>query len=125
MRLALETDMKVVGEAANGETAVTVAALTQPDVVLLDVKMPGQDGLATIHQLHQVTPTCKVIIVTIYDSPHQRAWAEAEGAVAFIAKQEPPERLLATIREVSAMPEKDVTSQAGCQMKKLKRGLGD
>ena len=104
MRLALEADMTVVGEAANGETAVTVAALSQPDVVLLDVKLPGQDGLATIHHLHQVAPTCKVIIVTIYDSPHQRAWAKAEGAAAFIAKQEPPERLLATIREVSAVP---------------------
>ncbi len=107
MRLALEADMKVVGEAANVETAVAVAAITQPDVVLLDIRMPGQDGLTAIHQLHQVTPACKVIIVTVYDSPHQRAWAKAEGAVAFIAKQEPPEKLLAAIRAASPNPKND------------------
>ena len=107
MRLALEADMKVVGEAANAETAVTVAAITQPDVVLLDIKLPGQDGLTTIHQLHQVTPGCQVIIVTIYDSPHQRIWAEAEGAVAFITKQESPEKLLTVIREASLNPKND------------------
>lgn len=107
MRLALEADMEVVGEAANGETAVAVAALTRPDVILLDIEMPGQDGLTTLSQLRRVTPACKVIIVAIYDSPHQRAWAEAEGAVAFIAKQERPEKLLTMIRAVSAIPKKN------------------
>lgn len=99
MRLALEADMKVVGEAANTETALTLAEVTQPDVILLDVKMPGQDGLTIIRPLHRAAPGCKVIVVTIYDNPHQRAWAKAEGAAAFSAKQESPEHLLTAIRE--------------------------
>jgi DNA-binding NarL/FixJ family response regulator len=104
MRLALETDITVVGEAANAETALLQAEATQPDVVLLDIKMPGQDGLSLIGPLHQVAPACQIIIVTIYDSPDRRRLAHEAGAAAFIAKQEPPEHLLTTIREVSPAP---------------------
>ncbi len=101
MRLNLETDMTVVGEAPNAEKALALAKATQPDVVLLDVRMPGPDGLSTIQQLHQAAPGCKVIIVTIYDSPRRRLLAKDTGAAAFIAKQEPPEHLLVAIREAS------------------------
>ena len=110
MRLALEADMTVVGEAANVETAVPLAGVTRPDVILLDIKMPRQDGLSAIRQFHRAAPGCKVIIVTIYDSPRQRAGAKAEGAVAFIAKQESPEHLLAAIRMAFTTLDLNLTS---------------
>ena len=58
-----------------------------------------KDGITIIRQLYNLAPACKVIIVTLYDSPHYRTRANEAGAVAFIAKQEPPERLFTAIRE--------------------------
>lgn len=101
MRLTLEPDMLVVGEAANAETALALAEKARPDVILLDIKMPGRDGLMITRQLCHTVPGCKVIIVTIYDSSNHRNLAMAAGAAAFIAKQEPPESLLAAIREAT------------------------
>lgn len=101
MRLALEPDLAVVGEAHNAETALQQAAATHPAVVLLDIKLPGQEGITIIRQLNRAAPGCKVVVVTIYDNPIYRARANEEGAAAFIAKQEPTERLLTIIREVT------------------------
>lgn len=104
MRLALEADFSVVGEAATGQTALLLAQATQPDVVLLDIKLPDQDGIAVAGQLHQVTPQSRVIIVTLYDDPGHRSGAKAAGAAGFVAKQEPPENLLAAIRAALKSP---------------------
>ena len=99
MRLELEADMVVVGEADNAETTLKLAAETQPDVILLDIRLPDANGIAITRQLYKLAPACKVILVTLYDSPHYRTRAKEAGAVAFIAKQEPPERLFTAIRE--------------------------
>jgi DNA-binding NarL/FixJ family response regulator len=99
MRLTLEPDIIVVGEARNADLALKLAEKTQPDLILLDIRMPGTAGLAIIRQLYQVAPACKVIIVTLYDSPDYRLRAEEAGAVAFVAKQEQPESLLTAIRQ--------------------------
>jgi CheY-like chemotaxis protein len=99
MRLTLEPNMVIVGEAADTATALEVTKDTQPDVILLDIKMPKQDGLSIVRQLHQAAPAAKVIIVTIYDTPTNRILAKEAGAVAFVAKQEPPERLLTAIHQ--------------------------
>jgi DNA-binding NarL/FixJ family response regulator len=101
MRLALEANITIVGEAYNAESALQLAAETQPNVILLDIKMPGKDGIAIIPQLRQVVPACKVIIVTLYDSPNHRRWAKEAGAAAFVAKQESPESLLTAIEQVA------------------------
>ena len=99
MRLTLEPDIKVVGEALNADMAVKLAEQCQPDLILLDIRMPGKGGLAVIRQLYQAAPACKVIIVTLYDSPDYRFRAKEAGAVAFVAKQEQPETLLTAIRQ--------------------------
>jgi DNA-binding NarL/FixJ family response regulator len=104
MRLALEIDFSVVGEAATGQTALLLAQATQPDVVLLDIKLPDQDGIAVAGQLQQVAPQSRVIIVTLYDDPRHRSGAKAAGAAGFVAKQEPPEKLLTAIREALKSP---------------------
>ena len=99
MRLKLEPDMVVVGEAGTADTALKLTAETQPDVILLDIRLPDQDGITIIRQLYNLAPVCKVIIVTLYDSPNYRIRAIEAGAVAFIAKQEPPEKLFTAIRD--------------------------
>lgn len=99
MRLKLEPDMVVVGEADSADTALKLTAETQPDVILLDIRLPDHDGITIIRQLYNLAPACKVIIVTLYDSPSYRTRAKEAGAVAFIAKQESPEKLFIAIRE--------------------------
>ena len=99
MRLKLEPDMVVVGEASTADMALKLTAETQPDVILLDIRLPDKDGITIIRQLYGLAPACKVIIVTLYDSPYYRTRAKEAGAVAFIAKQEPPERLFTAIRD--------------------------
>jgi DNA-binding NarL/FixJ family response regulator len=104
MRLAMEADFSVVGEAATAKAALRLAQAIQPDVVLLDVKLPDQDGIAVAGQLRQVAPQSRVIIVTLYDDPRHRSGAKAAGATGFVAKQEPPEKLLTVIREALKSP---------------------
>jgi DNA-binding NarL/FixJ family response regulator len=88
MQLALVPDLVVVGEACNGEEAVQLACKLQPDVVLMDVKMPGMDGLAATKRLLEQQPDCMVVILTIQDDCETRERAKVAGAGAFVAKAE-------------------------------------
>lgn len=99
MRLALEPDMSVVGEAEDGEAAVRRAAELRPNVVLMDIEMPGMDGLAATAALRDVQPQTAVVILSLYDSAVMRARAASAGAAAFIAKHEPGEALVEVIRQ--------------------------
>lgn len=67
--LGLEADIAVVAEAARGDEALALARATRPDVALLDIEMPGGDGLATAAALHDALPTCRVIILTTFGRP--------------------------------------------------------
>ena len=98
-RLNFEPDIEVIGEAENGETALGLAARLQPDVVVLDVKMPQGDGITTARQLGAVVPGSRIVMLSLYDDPVNRARAKEAGAVAFIAKQDAETNLLAAIRE--------------------------
>jgi len=101
MQLALEPDVKVIGEAENGEEALDLAACLQPDVVLMDVELPRMDGITTTARLRTVAPQCTVVILSLYDDAKTRALAQATGAVAFVGKQEPSEALLAAIHQAA------------------------
>ena len=101
MLLATEPDLFVVGEACSSETALDLATSLCPDVVLMDVEMPGMDGIATTSALHRVRPQAAIIVLTIHDDERTRARAEKAGAAAFIAKTVPPEALLSAIRRVA------------------------
>lgn len=97
--LALEPDIDVVGEAENGETAVRQAQHLQPDVVLMDVRMPGMDGVAATAALHQGDrPTPKVLILTTFDDDEYVTAALREGAVGYLLKDTPSETLADAIR---------------------------
>jgi DNA-binding NarL/FixJ family response regulator len=100
MRLRLEPDMVVVGEADSAGSTLRLATETKPDVVLLDIRLPDANGITIIRQLHNLAPACKVILVTLYDNPKNRAKAMEAGASEFVAKQESPERLFMAIRKV-------------------------
>jgi DNA-binding NarL/FixJ family response regulator len=99
MRLEAEPDLEVVGEAADGETALTLAHALCPDVVLMDVEMHAMDGIAATEALHATSPHIAVIMLSIYDDAQTRARAEQAGAMAFVPKSVPTDMLLATIRQ--------------------------
>ena len=102
MRLALEPDLEVVGEAADGETALHLALGLRPDVVVIDLLMPGMDGLAAIRLLRLATPASGILAFSIRDGLAVRRETAAAGAAAFVAKQDGPDRLLAAIRDLAA-----------------------
>jgi DNA-binding NarL/FixJ family response regulator len=103
MRLGREPDMTVVGEASNGEEALALAQTKQPDVVLMDVVMPGVDGIEATASLRTVCATCAVIILTMYDNAAMRARAQAAGAVGFLGKSEGLKNLLGAIHQAAQL----------------------
>lgn len=101
MRLALEGDMTIIGEAANGLEAIQAAQSLNPDVILMDVEMPVMDGIASAEKLRDVAPGVAVVMVSMYDTAATRQRAQAVGTAAFVCKQEPVESLLAAIRQAA------------------------
>jgi DNA-binding NarL/FixJ family response regulator len=101
MRFALEPDLEVAGEAGGVAEAISLARALHPDVVLMDVEMPGTDGISAIAALRQVTPQSAVVIFTLYDDAAMRARARELGAAAFVAKHQTEEMLLAAIRRAA------------------------
>lgn len=102
MRLDVEPALEVVGEADCGPDAVALVVVTEPDVVLMDVRMPGGDGIAAVAAIRTAAPGVRVVMLSLYDDPASRAAAEAAGAVAFVGKHDPERALLDTIRRVVA-----------------------
>ena len=96
--LEMEGDIAFVGEVARGDQVLEAALRTSPDVVLLDIEMPGLDGLAAAQQLTQRLPTCRSLIVTTFGRPGFLQRALASGASGFVLKDDPPEALAAAIR---------------------------
>lgn len=97
-RLDFEPDIEVVGEAENGQAAVALATRLQPDVIIMDVKMPQSDGIAATQALNELLPESRVVILSLYDDPVTRSRAREAGAKAFIAKQDSETVLLEAIR---------------------------
>ncbi|MFZ0120637.1 MAG: response regulator transcription factor [Pseudonocardiaceae bacterium] len=100
--LRLEPDIAVVAEVGSGDDVLPVARRTRPDVALLDVQMPGGDGLAAAAALRAELPTCRVLICTTFGRPGYLARAMASGAAGFIVKDAPPEQLVDAVRRVHA-----------------------
>jgi DNA-binding NarL/FixJ family response regulator len=100
MRIMLEPDIIVVGEASNGEQALELVESLAPDIVLMDVEMPGMDGITTTAAMRASSPQSAVVMMSIHDDVHTRARAQAAGAAAFVEKSGTLEVLLATIRQI-------------------------
>jgi two-component system response regulator DesR len=98
--LGLEADMEVVAQVGSGDEVVPAAREHRPDVVLLDIQMPGKDGLAAAAELHRAVPSCRIIICTTFGRPGYLARAMAAGAAGFVVKDAPPEQLVDAVRRV-------------------------
>lgn len=96
--LSVHADLEVVGEAANGEEALQLAAARQPDVILMDVQMPVLDGVAATRRLHAGQPACRVIMLTTFDDDEYVFEGLRAGAVGYLLKDAPSARLVEAIR---------------------------
>lgn len=101
MRLALEPDLVVVGEAGDGQSALELAAAQSPDVVVLDLEMPGMDGIVTAAALRARGSGGIIVILSIHDERAFRARAMAVGAVDFVVKNGGVEPLLEAIHRAA------------------------
>ncbi len=96
--LSLEPDLKIVGEAESGEQAVRLVLRLTPQVVLMDVRMPGMDGLTALEQVKSVAPKTSVIMVTLYDDHDYLLRAVVAGAAGYVLKDASREDLVRAVR---------------------------
>lgn len=99
--LELEPGLQVVAEFADGESAYLWLSEHPADVLILDLSMPGQGGLATLQRLHQRVPRLRVLIFTMHDSPVLAAQLLKAGAGGYLTKSSPPESLIDAVHQVA------------------------
>ncbi len=95
------SDLRVVGEAANGDQAVRIVRTEEPDVVLMDIRMPTSDGLEATRQISETT-SARVLILTTFDLDEYVYAAIRNGASGFLLKDTPPTELLNAVRVIAA-----------------------
>jgi len=100
--LAREPDIEVVARVERGDVVVAEALRTNPDVALLDIEMPGQDGITAAAALRGKLPSCRVLILTIFGRPGYLRRAVDSGVAGFLLKDAPPEELAAAVRKAAA-----------------------
>ena len=93
-------DMQVVAEAADGREALRLVAQTAPDVAVVDISMPGIDGLEVVHRLKDSHPGLPVLILTMHEEAQYIVRAIEAGAMGYLTKQSAPEQLVTAIRRV-------------------------
>lgn len=103
VRALLETypDIQVVGEAASGEEAMRLAAQHAPDVMLMDLVMPGMDGVAATREVKRISPRTQVIVLTSYHGDEHIFPAIRAGALSYLLKEVTPEELVDAVRKAA------------------------
>ncbi|PYS57227.1 MAG: DNA-binding response regulator [Acidobacteria bacterium] len=96
--LSVQSDFEIVGEAGNGEEALSLARKLLPSVVLMDLQMPVLDGVAATRRLHQDLPDCHVIVLTTFDDDEMVFDGLRAGAIGYLLKDAPSEKLGEAIR---------------------------
>jgi DNA-binding NarL/FixJ family response regulator len=99
--LLTQQGFDVVGEAEDGKEALTVTRTLQPDLVLLDLTMPGMDGLTALPKIREQAPTCEIVVLTASDSEENLLGAIRAGAAGYLLKTEPPEQIASFLRGVA------------------------
>jgi DNA-binding NarL/FixJ family response regulator len=99
--LRTQPDLLVVGEAADGAAAMDQIRQLRPDVVILDVNMPGPNGLAVTHHINVEMPQVRIIGLSFHEEPGMAAAMRDAGAAAYLTKGGPSQELIHTIREVT------------------------
>lgn len=98
--LASEPSIEVIGEAADGQEAILKARELKPDVVLMDVRMPGTNGVDATRLINDEMPRIKVIVLSLYDVDEYRQAATASGASAYVPKKSLLDELVPTIQRI-------------------------
>jgi DNA-binding NarL/FixJ family response regulator len=101
MILRAEPDLEVVGEAADGHEAVELARSLRPDIVLMDIRMPGLDGIEATRRVSALEPAPRVLVLTTFDLDEYVYESLRAGASAFLLKDAPEQQLVAAVRVVA------------------------
>ena len=100
--LGREEDVQVVAQVGRGDEVLAAALDTHPDVALIDIEMPGQDGILSIADLLRHLPSCRVLVLTVYNRPGYLKRALENGAHGYVLKDSSPPDLVRAIRAVAA-----------------------
>lgn len=100
--LGSDDEIEVVGEAGDGAAAVAEARRTRPDVVLMDIEMPGVDGITAISRLAQTAPETRALVLTTFDVDDYVLGALRAGAAGFLLKTTPPRELIRAVKDCAA-----------------------
>jgi two-component system, NarL family, response regulator DesR len=100
--LGLTGDIEVVAETGDGTEVVSLALASTPDVAVIDIEMPGQDGIESTRRLREALPTCHILILTALAHTRLLKRAVEAGAAGFLLKDAPTERLAESIRRLAA-----------------------
>jgi len=100
--LGAQAGFEIIGEAANGEIAVAKALKLNPDVVIMDLAMPREDGVAATAELHEKLPACRCLILTSFGTADELRQALAAGAAGILLKSSANAKLVAALRKVAA-----------------------
>lgn len=99
--LSLETDLKIVGEASNGEEAIALAESRQPDIILMDVRMPVCNGVEATRVIHQRFPWIKILVLTTFDND-EYVWQSLEaGALSYLLKSTSSREVVTALRSLN------------------------
>jgi DNA-binding NarL/FixJ family response regulator len=102
LRRVLEdsSDIKVIAEASDGETAFDMAMEKRPDVAVIDISMPGMDGLEVVARMNSYCPKIPVLILTMHEEEQYVIRAMEAGAMGYVTKQSAPEQLVAAVKKI-------------------------
>ena len=103
LRLGIEPDLNVIGEADNGITALAKARLLHPDVVIMDINMPEMNGITAAQLMNKSSPNCAIVLLSLFDSDQMRQQAQDAGVKAFITKNSSTDPLLNAIRAAATL----------------------
>src|SRR5918998_1647675 len=95
-------DLEIVGEARSGEEAVELALTLQPDVVLMDLRMPGMNGIEATRRIHRASPSIGILVLTVFEDDTSVFPAIRAGARGYVLKNVEQDELLRAIRTVAA-----------------------